>query len=165
MRAELTFAWSGSMTLLLPFSMGGFVMMERLEFLIGHWDMEYNIPKSSMSHATTGTGEGTFRRYLDDNAILYVSLIEGQTGSAHGVFLWDEKAAIYRYWWFESSGAFMTASCNLIDTNTLYMNWHNSLLRQTFQKINDDEIMLHMDQPNARSEYDLVLEVIFSRRA
>ncbi|NQT27343.1 hypothetical protein HQ585_18460 [candidate division KSB1 bacterium] len=142
-------------------------MMKKLEFLIGQWTLIYDIPESSFSHATTGTGEGTFRRDLDDKAILfdYSSLIDGEKGSAHGIFMWDEKAGIYRYWWFESSGAFTNASCNLIDDETLYMNWHNSLLRQTFQKITDDEIVLHMNSPNADGGYDLILEVIFRRKS
>ena len=141
--------------------------MEKLEFLIGHWDLEYNIPKSHMSHATTGTGEGIFRRALDGKAILfdYQSLIDGQTGSAHGVFLWDEKSCIYRYWWFESSGAYDSASCSLIDENTLYMYWHSSVLRQTFRKVNDDKIILHMDEPVSNDRYANVLEVILTRKS
>jgi len=139
--------------------------LRKLEFLIGHWELAYNIPKSRFSYATTGTGEGIFRRALNGKAILfdYKSLIDGQTGSAHGVFVRDGSAGLYRYWWFESSGAYDSASCSLIDENTLYMNWHNSVLRQTFRKINDDTIELHMDHPNADGEYDLVLEVIFTR--
>ena len=142
-------------------------MMDKLEFLIGHWDMEYNIPKSKFSPATTGSGKARFRRHLDNKAILldYESLIDGLAGSAHGVFLWDKKTGIYRYWWFESSGAYDSASCNLIDDNTLYMNWHNSVLRQTFRKIDDNTIELHMDHPNADGDYDLYLEVILTHKA
>ena len=40
--------------------------MEKFEFLLGDWDLEYRIPKSSMSQADTGTGSGTFKRFLDD---------------------------------------------------------------------------------------------------
>lgn len=142
-------------------------MMEKLEFLIGRWDLDYRIPKSRFSRETAGTGEGTFRRALGSKAILfdYQSLIDGQTGSAHGVFLWDEKACIYRYWWFESSGAYDSASCKLIDEVTLYMNWHGSVLRQTFRKVDDQKIVLHMDEPVSDDKYANVLEVILTRHA
>lgn len=141
-------------------------MMEKLGFLIGRWNLDYRIPQSRFSHATTGSGEGTFRRAVHDKVILfdYTCLIEGEKGAAHGVFAWDEKVSLFRYWWFESSGATDSASCNLIDDSTLYMNWHNSVLRQTFRKIDDDTVVLHMDHPNADGDYDLVLEVILNRK-
>ena len=45
--------------------------MEKFEFLLGDWDMEYRIPKSSVSEADTGTGSGTFKRFLDDKYVTF----------------------------------------------------------------------------------------------
>ena len=55
--------------------------MEKFEFLLGDWDLEYRIPKSSMSQADTGTGSGTFKRFLDDKYVTFdysCSLTTGQ---------------------------------------------------------------------------------------
>ncbi len=139
--------------------------MEKLEFLLGKWDMEYKIPKSSFSEATTGNGYGEFKRALDDKYVFfdYSTLIDNKKGKAHGVFAWDEKLKIYRYWWFESSGNFSTATCNFINDKTLFMNWHDSLLIQTFKKINKNKIILRMENPNLEEDYELILEVIFTK--
>lgn len=40
----------------------GLSEMEKFNFLLGHWDMEYNVPNSDFSEAKTGTGNGTFKR-------------------------------------------------------------------------------------------------------
>ena len=40
--------------------------MEKFDFLLGNWNMEYNIPKSTFSKAATGTGTGTFKMTLND---------------------------------------------------------------------------------------------------
>ena len=140
--------------------------MEKFEFLIGSWNLEYNIPKSSFSTAKTGTGAGTFKRALDDKYVFfdYESNIEGESGGAHGIFAWDEKTQIYRYWWFESSGAYMEATCNFTDDNTLFMNWHNSLLIQTFKKVNKNKVVLHMSNATSENQFELVLEVILKRK-
>ena len=140
--------------------------MKKFEFLIGDWNLESKIPKSSFSEATTGSGFGTFKRALDDKYVFfdYESNIEGETGGAHGIFAWDEKVQIYRYWWFESSGSFMTATCDFTDNNTLFMNWHNSLLIQTFKKISKNKVVLHMSNASSENKFDLVLEVIFTRK-
>lgn len=140
--------------------------MEEFEFLIGSWNMKSNIPKSSFSEATTGTGFGTFKRALDDKYVFfdYESLFDEEKGGAHGIFAWDEKALLYRYWWFESSGAFMEATCNFVDEKTLFMNWHNSLLIQTFKKINKNKVILHMSNASSDNKFDLILEVIFTRK-
>lgn len=41
-------------------------MMEKFDFLIGSWNLEYKVPKSVFSEAATGTGTGTFKRALND---------------------------------------------------------------------------------------------------
>jgi len=141
-------------------------MMEKFKFLLGNWDMEYNIPKSPLSEATTGTGKGTFKRAIDDKYVYfdYSSLIKGKTGQAHAIFVWDEKARIYRFWWFESSGNFSKATCNFINNETLFINWHDTLLIQTFKKINPNKVILRMENPNSEGEYELIMEVIFTRK-
>ena len=140
--------------------------MKKFNFLLGNWEMEYNIPKSSFSEATTGTGQGIFKRALDDKYVYfdYSTLIDGNRGQAHGIFAWDEKLKIHRYWWFESSGNFSTATCNFINDETLFMNWHDTLLIQTFKKVSSDKVILRMENPNSEGEYELVLEVIFTRK-
>ncbi|MBU4203201.1 MAG: DUF1579 domain-containing protein [Acidobacteria bacterium] len=87
-------------------------MMEKFEFLLGDWNLEYRIPKSPLSEAATGSGSGIFRRALDGRFVYfdYVSLVNEERGSAHGVFGWDGKSEIHRYWWFENSGSFLTAT-------------------------------------------------------
>lgn len=141
-------------------------MMDKFEFLLGMWHLKYNVPQSSHSEATTGTGTGTFKRALDDKYIWfdYESLIDGQTGQAHAVLVWDEKEKIYRYWWFESSGSYRQATCNFLDENTLFLNWHDTLLIQTFKKIDDNTVVLHMKYPNVNDGFDLILEVVMTRQ-
>ncbi len=141
-------------------------MMEKFDFLIGDWNLEYKVPKSNFSKAATGSGVGTFRRALNDKYVYfdYSSLIGGQIGEAHAIFAWDEKAKVYRYWWFESSGNFLTATCNFVSDDILFLNWHDSLLKQTFKKINQNKVVLRMEHPNSEGEYELILEVIFTRK-
>ena len=140
--------------------------MEKFDFLLGNWDMEYNIPKSEFSDATSGTGTGTFKRALDDKYVYfdYSSLTDNKKGQAHAIFAWDEKAKIIRYWWFESSGNFSTATCKFINEEILFLNWHDTLLIQTFKKINSNEMILRMENPDTDGNYQLILEVIFTRK-
>jgi len=140
--------------------------MKPFEFLLGDWKMEYRIPKSRHSEAMTGTGHGTFSRKLSDRYVVfdYSGVLEGGAeGHAHAIFAWDEKIDHYRFWWFESSGSFAQASCNFINDDTLHLNWHDSILIQTFQKTGPDEVVLKMEEPNADGEFYPILEVIFSR--
>jgi len=139
--------------------------MEKFEFLIGGWNLEYNIPKSSFSEAATSKGYGTFKRALDNKYVFfdYGSDIEHKTEGAHGIFAWDDKVKLYRYWWFESSGAFQQATCNFVDENTLFMNWHDTLLIQTFKRISKNKVVLHMSNAIAENKFELVLEVILTR--
>jgi len=140
--------------------------MEKFEFLLGDWDMKYRVPKSSMSRAATGTGSGTFKRFMDDKYVLFdysCSLTTGQ-GQAHAIFAWDEKAKLYRFWWFENSGNFAQATCNFLNDKTLFLNWHDSLLVQNFRAVEPDKIILRMEQPTPEGEYELVMEVTFTRK-
>ena len=140
--------------------------MEKFDFLLGTWDMEYNIQKSTFSEATSGTGSGEFKRALDDKYVYfdYSTLIDGKKGQAHAIFVWDEKAEIYRFWWFESSGNFMKATCNFINDETLFINWHDSLLIQTFKKLGQNKVILRMENPNSEGKYELIMEVIFTQK-
>jgi len=141
-------------------------MMKKFEFLLGTWEMAYHIPKSAFSEASTGSGQGEFKRALDDKYVYfdYKTLINGEKGQAHAVIAWDEKAQIYRFWWFESSGNFTQATCQFVNDNMLFMNWHDSLLTQTFTKKSDDQVILRMESPNAEGKYELVMEVVFTRK-
>ena len=140
--------------------------MEKFEFLLGDWNLEYRIPKSAQSEAATGTGSGTFKRCLDDNYVLFdysCSLTTGK-GQAHAIFAWDEKAKFYRFWWFESSGNFSQANCNFLDDKALFMNWHDSLYVQSFRAVDPNRVVLKMEHPTSEGEYELVMEVIFTRK-
>jgi hypothetical protein len=68
--------------------------MDKFDFLIGTWRMEYK------SHE--GSGPATFQRALDGKYVFLdysASSPTGETGAAHGIFAWDPKYNIYRYWW------------------------------------------------------------------
>jgi len=145
-------------------------MMEKFEFLLGDWNMDYNIPRTVMSEAGKGTGTGTFKRALNDKYVFFnyeatvsIGNKKPESGSAQGIFVWDKTVNNYRFWWFESYGNFMQATCNFIDDETLYLNWHNSLLRQTFKKSGSKKVVLRMEQAVSGEHYELVLEVIFTR--
>jgi hypothetical protein len=134
--------------------------MDKFEFLVGAWDMEYTLPLE-------GSGTATFKRALDDKYVVLdysASSPTGETGGAHGIFAWDERFSIYRYWWFENSGNFTQADCNFIDDHTLLMHWDDGLLIQTFQKTGPDRVDLAMKSPNAKGEYEPVLKVVFTRK-
>ena len=143
-------------------------MMDKFEFLIGKWNLEYMVPKSVYSEAAAGSGTGTFKRALEGRFVFFdysASLNTGQgKGQAHGVFGWDEKNNGYRYWWFESSGTFMTATCNFIDDDTLFISWHEMLMLQTFTRIDPDKVILSMGHPIAGAKFEPILEVIFTKR-
>ena len=90
--------------------------------------------------------------------------MSGQKAQAHAIFAWDEKTKVYRYWWFESSGNFLTATCNFVSDDILFLNWHDSLLKQTFKRISQNKVVLSMEHPNSEGEYELILEVIFTKK-
>ncbi len=58
----------------------------------------------------------------------------------------------------------MQATCNFINEETLLMYWQDTLLIQTFQKTGPDKVELKMKQPNAKGEYDPILEVMFTKK-
>jgi len=141
--------------------------MERFEFLLGDWNLEYRVPKSSLGEADTGTGTGTFKRALDDKYVILeytCSLTRTGRGQAQGIFAWDDKSKVYRYWWFESSGSFSEATCNFVDDETLFLTWHDTLLTQTFTKVGPDKVILRMEQPVAGGKSELLMEVVFIRK-
>lgn len=128
--------------------------------------MEYKIPKSSFSEEATGKGSGEFKRTLNNKYVVFdyeATFSTGDRAAAHGIFAWDERLKMYRYWWFEDSGSFMSATCNFIDEETLFLNWHNSLLIQTFKKIDETAVELRMENPVKDGIFELVLEVILKK--
>jgi hypothetical protein len=137
--------------------------VKKFEFLLGDWDLEYRVPKSTLSEAGSDTGIGTFKRALNDKYVVFdYSTTSGS--EAKGVFAWDDKVKMYRYWWFENSGSFLTATCNFINDEVLAMNWHNTLLVQTFTREGSERVILRMQNPTAQGGYELLLEVIFTRK-
>lgn len=140
--------------------------MAPFEFLIGSWNLDYWFPKSCLSEVEgTGTGLGTFQRTLNGKYVTldYTCSLTTGDGAAHALFAWDERTGIYRYWWFESSGQYNTACCRFIDDDTLFLQWGDSLLTQTFKKDGPDQVTLKMSHPNANGEYETVLQVVFTR--
>ena len=137
-------------------------MMTKFEFLLGNWNLEYKIPKSIFSEEGTDSGKGTFKRALKDKYV-YFDYTTKSGGEAHAIFAWDEKAKVYRFWWFENSGSFQTATCNFVNDETLMLNWHDTLLIQTLSKAGTDRLELRMEHPDDQGKYEPVLEVIFTR--
>jgi hypothetical protein len=137
--------------------------LEKFEFLVGDWNLEYRIPKSIFSDPGTDTGEGCFKKILKDNYVSFEYSTKSG-GAAKGIFAWDEKINMYRYWWFENSGSFLNATCNFVNDTTLAMNWHDTLLVQTFIKEAADRVVLKMQHPAENGGYELVLEVNFTKR-
>ena len=137
--------------------------LKKFEFLIGDWDLESRIPKSIFSEPATDTGVGSFKKILKDNYVQFE--YSNKSGvAAKGIFAWDEKIKMYRYWWFENSGNFSNATCDFINDKTLAMNWHDTLLVQTFVQESQDEVVLKMQYPDDNEGYKLVLEVMFKKR-
>jgi hypothetical protein len=141
--------------------------IERLGFFIGDWNLEYKVPKSRFSDvAATGTGTGTFSWALNDKYVYFDYLCSLTTGDgeAHGIFAWDQKAKVYRYWWFEDSGSFSEAAGDFVDNGTLFLKWHDTSLIQTFKRVDGDRIILKMEDKAPRGKYELILEVVFTRK-
>ncbi len=141
-------------------------MMEKFGFLLGTWKLDYRVPKSEFSEGATGAGKGTFKKALNDKYVYFdyaASFSTGDKARAHAIFAWDEKSKIYRYWWFENSGNFLTASCHFIDDQTLFLNWHKTGLVQSFKKAGPDQVILRMRQPDSEDTLRIVLEVRMTR--
>ena len=133
--------------------------MDKFEFLLGTWHMECTLPME-------GSGTGIFKRALDEKYVFLdysASSPTGDTGAAHGIFAWDSQFKVYRYWWFENSGSFTQATCDFINDETLLMHWDDTLLIQTFQKTDSNQVELEMKKPNAQGEYEPILKVIFTK--
>jgi len=137
--------------------------LEKFKFLIGDWNLEYRIPKSIFSDPGTDTGVGSFKRILKDKYVVFEYSTKSG-GEAKGIFAWDDKIKMFRYWWFENSGSYLSATCNFINDVTLAMNWHDTLLVQTFTKETAERVILKMQHPAEKGEYELVLEVILTKR-
>jgi len=139
--------------------------MKKFDSFIGKWELEYNVPESIFSKADKGSGNGEFTRELNNKYVMfnYSSKLTAGNASAHGIFTWDEKINAYRYWWFEDSGSFMTATCNFVYDKTLFMNWENTLLIQTFTVEGPNKIFLSMEYPSSEGKYTPVLEVVLKR--
>ena len=141
--------------------------MGKFDFLLGDWDLEYRVPKSSLGEADKGNGEGTIQKILGGSFVQIdyrASLRRTGSGSARGVFAWDRAAKIYRYWWFEESGNFLAASCDFVADGVLRLNWHDTLLVQTFEKLSRDRVRLRMERPAAGGGHEVIMEVLFTRK-
>ncbi len=137
--------------------------MNKFEFLLGDWNLESRIPKSIFSEAGSDTGIGSFKRALNDKYVFF-EYSSKSGGEAKGIFAWDDKIKVYRYWWFENSGNYLAATCNFINDEVIAMNWHDSILVQTFVKDGPDKVILKMEYPSVKGGHELVLEVLFTRR-
>jgi len=143
--------------------------MKPFDFLLGQWALKYRVPKSALSEATTGSGEGAFRRALNGTSVFFdysctLRSAPGQKTTAHGIFIWDGKTGLHRYRWFESTGAFMTAACRFVGKDALLMHWEDSSLVQTFKKTGPAEVLLRMENQNPDGESELVMEVVMSKK-
>lgn len=136
--------------------------MEEFDFLTGDWKLEYRIPESVFCKAASYGGRGSLKKILNDKYILFEYKTEAGI-EAKGIFARDEKIKMYRYWWYEDSGDFMAATCSFINEDTLWMNWHDSLLIQTFTRITADRVILEMKHPDSSGNYSTILTVILTR--
>ena len=137
--------------------------MNKFNFLLGDWDLDYRIPDSSFGKAGTDKGTGSFRKALNEKYVIFEYNTESG-GAAMGIFARDDRINAYRYWWFENSGSFLPATCNFIDDNTLAMNWHDTQLVQTFVRESPGRVILTMSHPLPGNRYQTVLEVIMTKR-
>lgn len=145
----------------------GLDMMDKFEFLLGDWTLEYRVPKSSFGEADQGAGEATMQRTLGGRFVQFdyrASLERTGSGSARGIFAWDRAAGIYRYWWFEESGNFRTASCDFVADGVLRMSWHDTLLVQTFAKQGPGRVLLRMERPGASGRHEIIMDVLMRRK-
>lgn len=139
--------------------------MDRLNFLLGKWNLDYKVPKSIFSDEDFGIGKGEFKKFLNNKFVKfdYDAKLSKSKVKAHAIFGWDDKNNIYKYWWFENSGAFMEAACNFTNANSLQINWQSSLLVQTFRLIKNGDVIMRMNYPANDNDNALILEVIFTK--
>lgn len=138
--------------------------MQKFEFLLGNWNLDYFFPKSILSEAATGSGKGTIKRMFDKYVCFeYEASFSDGNARAHGIFAWDKRYNAYHYWWFEDSGNFNEASCQFIDDSALNMNWYDGVLVQSFIKKEKNTIELNMEHPKSGGGYESVLRVVMTR--
>jgi hypothetical protein len=127
--------------------------MESLAFMLGDWDLDYTYSTEPGGPTRNDlTGSGTIRSTLGGTFLTFDYQVRGKeqtdpSGSAHGVFAWDSTAQQYRYFWFESSGAFRQAVAHLRDPGTLFLDWEGDDCTQTFHRVADDMLVLEMTCP------------------
>ncbi len=62
-------------------------MIKKLDFLPGRWHLDYRIPKSTFSEATTGSGSGVFKRVYRIDTINAFNKLLGQLAVYNGSML------------------------------------------------------------------------------
>jgi hypothetical protein len=140
--------------------------LDKFNFLIGHWRLIYEIPVSKFSEQDNGEGTGEFKKVLNDNYVkfTYKARLRSSETSAEGIFTWDDKSKLYRYWWFEDSGNFSSATCNFINDETLCLNWNDGLMVQSFKKESENKVTLRMMFPSDGIQYNVVLKVTLIKK-
>jgi len=147
--------------------------MDELDFMLGSWTLDYKLPRSFMAaEGGTGKGIGVLQRALNGRYVFFDYSASGTFGQAkaHGIFAWDAKEKLYRYWWFEDSGANLVATGNFVDDDTLFLAWQDTEFQgkkmrcqQTFTKQNPDRFILRMECRVEGDDFEPVLEVTFTR--
>jgi hypothetical protein len=138
--------------------------MARLGFMVGEWDLDYTAHYGGKADRDL-CGTGAIKPLYDGVYLWFEYEVRNKRtheigGGARGIFAWDSKSEAYRYYWFESSGAFLNATASLRDAETLYLQWHGVDCTQIFQRVSDDALLLEMTCP----EQNLKLRVDMSRR-
>jgi hypothetical protein len=136
--------------------------MSGLSFLIGEWTLDYTVTQQGRTTKTI-RGAGSIQSRFDGTYLTFdyqaTDSATGKTGGAHGIFAWDPAAGHYRYFWFESSGAFDQATGSLRDQDTLELDWQGSDCTQIFRRVDANSMYLEMRCP----KLDLLLRVDFAR--
>ena len=62
--------------------------MDKFNFLLGSWEMEYKVPKSKFSEKDSGKGRGKFTRILNDKYVSfdYTGKLSSGDFAAHALF-------------------------------------------------------------------------------
>jgi hypothetical protein len=140
--------------------------MDKFQFLLGTWQMDYKILKSRNILEDIGRGEGTFRSILNNRYVTFDYHVNLKTSeaAAHAVFAFDEDRKIYRYWWFEDSGKFMKAMGDFINKNKLMLIWEENQLVQTFHRLKNGNVILSMINKSDMDNSEIILEVLFTKK-
>jgi L-rhamnose mutarotase len=139
--------------------------MDKFQFLLGTWRMDYKILKSRNILEDIGVGEGTFTSILNDRYVTFDYQVNLKTSqaAAHAIFAFDEDRKIYRYWWFEDSGKFMKAMGDFINKNKLMLIWEENQLVQTFHRLKNGNVILSMKNQSDINDHEIILEVLFTK--